>query len=126
MKRLLSALCALSLAGCATTGVKMYKAEQPKLDLPVYLNGQIDAWGIFQDRSGEVTKRFHVLIDAQWSGDQGGLDEQFSWSDGSSSRRVWHLSRQADGTYRGKADDVVGEAHEAQADGDEEGVDGPA
>jgi hypothetical protein len=110
MKRFLTALLAFSLAGCASTGVEMYKAEQPKLDLPTYLNGTLDAWGIFQGRSGEVSKRFHVVIDAQWSGENGVLDERFSWSDGSTSRRVWYLSRQADGTYRGKADDVVGEA----------------
>jgi hypothetical protein len=58
----------------------------------------------------EVQKRFHVVIDAKWSGDTGVLDEHFSWSDGTTSRRVWTLTRQADGTWRGTADDVVGEA----------------
>ena len=65
---------------------------------------------MFQGRSGEVKKRFHVVIDAQWTGDTGVLDERFSWSDGTNSRRVWTLTKQVDGTYRGTADDVIGEA----------------
>jgi hypothetical protein len=110
MKLVLAAALALGLTGCASTGVEHYRAEQPALDLPTYLNGTLDAWGMFQGRSGEVQKRFHVLIDAQWKGDTGVLDEHFQWSDGSTSRRVWTLTRQSDGRYLGRADDVVGEA----------------
>jgi hypothetical protein len=110
MKLLLAVAVTLGLSACASTGVEQYKAEQPALDLKTCLNGTLDAWGMFQGRSGEVQKRFHVVIDAKWTGDVGVLDEQFKWSDGSTSRRVWTLTKQADGRYIGKADDVVGEA----------------
>ena len=111
MKSLFAAAAvSLGLAGCASTGVEQYRAEQPALDLKTYLNGTLDAWGMFQGRSGEVQKRFHVVIDAKWTGDTGVLDENFKWSDGTTSRRVWTLKKQADGTWRGTADDVVGEA----------------
>ena len=110
MKLLTAALFSLGLTACASTGVEQYRAEQPALDLKTYLNGTLDAWGMFQGRSGEVKKRFHVVIDAQWQGDTGVLDEHFQWSDGTTSRRVWTLKRQPDGTWRGTADDVVGEA----------------
>lgn len=109
MKTMLAIL-TLGLAGCATTGVEQYRAEQPALDLKTYLNGTLDAWGMFQGRSGEVKKRFHVVIDAKWNGDTGVLDENFKWSDGTASRRVWTLKKQPDGSFRGTADDVVGEA----------------
>ncbi len=109
MKIMLAAL-TLGLAGCTTTGVEQYRAEQPTLDLKTYLNGTLDAWGMFQGRSGEVERRFHVVIDAKWNGDTGVLDENFKWSDGTTSRRVWKLNRQPDGTFLGTADDVVGEA----------------
>ena len=98
------------LAGCAGVPVEKYRAEKPVLDLRTYFNGTIDAWGMFQDRSGEVVKRFTVVIDASWQGDIGTLDERFTWSDGTTSRRVWTITRQADGRYLGRADDVVGEA----------------
>ena len=98
------------IAGCAGVPVERYRAETPALDLRTYFNGTVDGWGIFQKRSGEVVKRFHVVIDAKWQGDTGVLDEHFSWSDGTKSRRVWTLTRQPDGRYTGRADDVVGEA----------------
>lgn len=113
MKIMFAALIApltLGLAGCAATGVEQYHAQQPALDLKTYLNGTLDAWGMVQGRSGEVKKRFHVVIDAKWQGDTGMLDEAFKWSDGTTSRRVWTLKKQPDGTFRGTADDVVGEA----------------
>ena len=110
MKLFAAALFSLGLTACASTGVEQYRAEKPELDLKTYLNGTLDAWGIFQGRSGEVQKRFHVVIDAKWQGDTGVLDEQFKWSDGTASRRVWTLTKQPDGSFRGKADEVVGEA----------------
>jgi len=103
-------LLALGQTSCASVPVERYRDERPALDLRTYLNGTLDAWGMFQGRSGDVQRRFHVVIDARWDGDTGELDESFTWSDGSTSRRVWTLFRQGDGSYRGRADDVVGEA----------------
>lgn len=110
MKLLAVAALSLGLGACAAPGVEQYRAEQPVLKLEQYLSGQLDAWGIFQGRSGEVKKRFHVRIDARWQDGTGVLDEHFTWSDGTTSRRVWTLVRQPDGRYLGTADDVIGEA----------------
>ena len=101
---------ALMLTGCGSVPVEHYRDERPALDLQKYLNGTVDAWGIFQDRSGKVVKRFTVRIDARWTGDTGTLDEHFEYSDGSKSRRVWTLQRLDQHRFRGTADDVVGEA----------------
>jgi hypothetical protein len=104
----------LGLGGCSGVPAERYRAETPVLDLAKYFNGTIDGWGMFQDRSGEVIKRFHVLIDASWEKrdgvDVGTLDEHFSWSDGTTSRRVWTITRVGASNYVGRADDVVGEA----------------
>ena len=79
---------ALVLGGCgATLQPSDYAAEQPKLDLKSYFNGTVDAWGMFQDRSGKVIKRFTVVMDCQWQGDTGTLDEHFTYSDGTKQRR---------------------------------------
>lgn len=110
-RRCCSVVCAcLGLSGCAAVDVSHYRSATPELDLRTYFNGTLDAWGMFQNRSGEVVKRFHVVIEARWEGDVGTLDEHFTYSDGSTQRRVWTLTRQADGHYIGRADDVVGEA----------------
>ena len=76
MKLLAAAAFSLGLSACASNGVEQYRAEEPILDLKTYLNGTLDAWGIFQGRSGEVKKRFTVVIEAKWDGDTGVLDEQ--------------------------------------------------
>ena len=82
-------LCALiGLSGCAGVEVTQYAQEQPTLDLKRYFNGTIDAYGMFQKHSGEVVKRFHVVIDARWQGDVGTLDERFTYSDGTTQQRV--------------------------------------
>lgn len=102
---------ALLLGACARAPqISDYAAEQPVLELRDYFNGTVEAYGVFSDRSGKVVKRFTVLMDCRWQGDEGVLDEAFSYSDGSKSRRVWRLHRGPDGQYTGRADDVVGQA----------------
>ena len=98
------------LAGCASPQVSDYAQQRPKLELDRYFNGRIRAHGIFQKRGGEVVRRFTVVMDCHWEGNQGVLDEAFSYSDGSTQRRVWRLTKHADGRYTGRGDDVVGEA----------------
>ena len=112
MKRriVLAAALALTLAGCAGPRIDDYAAEKPALDLKQYFNGTLDAYGIFTDRSGKVVKRFTVVMKGSWNGDEGVLDEDFVYSDGSLQKRIWRLKRLPDGRYTGTADDVVGEA----------------
>lgn len=98
------------LAGCAAVPVASYENDKPVLDLSRYFDGTIDAWGMFQDRSGKVVKRFHVVIVARWNGNVGTLDEDFFYTDGTRSRRVWTITRHDAGRYTGTAEDVIGEA----------------
>ncbi len=104
------------LSGCAAPQVQDYAQEQPALDLKRYFNGPIQAHGIFTDRSGRVVKRFVVAMQASWNGNQGMLDERFTYSDGTRQTRIWHLTDHGNGHYTGHADDVVGTA-EGQASG---------
>jgi len=110
--KLLSGLLALALlAACASpVDPAAYAKEKPVLDLQEYFNGTVDAWGMFQDRSGKVSKRFTVVIDCRWEGDTGTLDEHFSYSDGTHQRRVWTLHKTGPNRFIGRAADVVGDA----------------
>lgn len=98
------------LGGCASQGIENYQGQSPQLDLRDYFNGRVMAYGVFQDRSGQVVKRFTGEMDCTWQGDKGTLDERFTYADGSTQRRIWRLTRQADGRYTGTADDVLGVA----------------
>jgi len=99
-----------TLLGCASPQATDYAQERPLLELDRYFNGRVRAHGIFQNRAGEVVRRFTVVMDCHWEGNQGVLDEAFTYSDGSTQRRVWRLTKHTDGGYTGRADDVVGEA----------------
>lgn len=104
------ALFSALIQGCSTVNVSDYAAERPTLDFKGYFNGPIKAWGIVQNRSGKVIKRFTVDIDAKWSGDVGTLDESFVYADGTTQRRVWTVKKRDATHYIGTAPDVVGEA----------------
>lgn len=109
-----SCMTLLGLQGCASQNIELYASEKPQLDLRQYFNGNLQAHGIFQDRSGQVVKRFTVQMKASWTGvkdqEKGVLEEDFVYSDGSTQRRVWTLQRQTDGSYIGTAEDVKGQA----------------
>ena len=107
---LLSVLIVAGLGGCAGPQPSDYAAEQPALDLRRYFDGPVEAHGMFQDRGGQVVKRFTVRMEGRWEGEQGVLDEHFLYSDGTRERRVWRLTHHGNGRYTGRADDVVGEA----------------
>jgi hypothetical protein len=113
-KLIVAAICGIVLIACAGPNVQQYANEKPALDLSEYFSGTIDAYGIFTDRSGEVKKRFTVLIKADWKmvdGKKvGTLDESFDYSDGTKQKRIWKLTEQSPGKYIGTASDVVGEA----------------
>jgi len=109
LKAALAALAAACVVACAAPNVADYRSERPTLDLTAYFDGTVDGWGMFQDRSGKVVKRFHVRIDAKWEGVNGTLDEHFDYADGSHQNRVWKLVKDGD-RYSGSAADVVGTA----------------
>jgi hypothetical protein len=99
------------LLGCASAPQPAdYANEKPLLDLKQYFNGELIAHGIFTDRGGKVARRFIVKMTGTWQGNQGTLDERFTYSDGKTERRVWRLTDLGGGRWEGRADDVVGVA----------------
>ena len=92
------------LTGCASAPVPAdYAAEKPVLDLKTYFNGELTAHGIFTDRSGKVVRRFTVAMTGTWQGAEGTLDERFTYSDGTTERRVWRLTDLGNGRWKGRA-----------------------
>jgi Protein of unknown function (DUF3833) len=111
-RRAVPALVAAALLGaCASAPTPAdYAKETPHLDLRSYFNGPLTAHGLFTDRGGKVVRRFTVKMIGTWTGNQGVLEEDFVFSDGTKERRVWRLTDQGGGRWSGRADDVVGEA----------------
>ena len=98
------------VAACSSPKPEQYAKELPRLDVESYFNGTLDAHGMFQDRSGDVIKRFVVVMRCTWNGDTGVLDEDFTYSDGTKQKRVWTLKKTGPDRFTATADDVVGTA----------------
>ena len=69
------------LAGCSAD-INDYREQQPRLDIFDYFQGQTEAYGMVQDRSGKQIRRFHVDLKGEVSGDTLTLNEQFVYDDG--------------------------------------------
>jgi hypothetical protein len=88
-----AAAVAAALVGCAAAPTPAdYAAEKPVFDLKTYFNGELVAHGVFTDRAGKVARRFVVQLTGTWRGNEGTLDERFTYSDGKTERRIWRLT----------------------------------
>lgn len=84
----------------------------PELVLEEYFSGQTRAWGMFQDRFGNVRRQFTVDIAGEW--DEATqtlvLTEDFLYDDGETEQRVWTLTKTGPNSYEGSAPGVIGTA----------------
>lgn len=87
-----------------------YAGSQQRFVLEEYFAGKTRAWGLYEDRFGTVKRQFVVDIDGAWDGTQLTLDENFTFDDGEKSTRQWRIRKLPDGSYEGRADDVIGVA----------------
>jgi hypothetical protein len=112
MKRMLTILFLIPvLSACSQVSIESYEGTSPALDLKTFFNGKLMAYGILQDRSGKVTRKFTATIDASWSGEVGTLIEHFIFDDGEEQDRTWTLNHLGNNRYTGQAGDVVGTAN---------------
>ncbi len=100
----------LALPGCSSMKPEEFDGTSPRFILEEYFSGNVQAWGVFQDRSGRLRRQFTVDIEGTWDGEVLTLVEDFVYDDGEIDRRVWSIRRIDEHTYQGTADDVVGTA----------------
>ena len=103
------------LAGCARRDVSTLADRQPSLDLAEFFAGQSVAYGIFEDRFGNLQRQFRVNMIGTVDGDTLTLAEDFLYDDGERAERTWSIKRLADDAdgslrYEGTASDVPGPA----------------
>ena len=114
MRRILAFLTLLLLVapGCATMTVSDFKGAKPQLALEKYFAGHTLAWGIFQDRFGNLKRQFKVDIHGTWdeTAQRLTLVEDFRYSDGKTDQRIWKIAKLGPHTYEGRAADVEGVA----------------
>ena len=101
----------LSLLGaCGSMDIEDFEGTTPELKLEEYFLGKTKAWGIFEDRFGNLRREFTVDIEGTWDGTTLTLIEDFLYSDGETDQRIWRITKTAENTYVGEADDIIGKA----------------
>ena len=111
MKKILALIgVVMLLSACSGIDGKKYIDAKPTFDLKTYFTGPIKAWGIVQDRSGDVVTRFDITMNGSWEGNRGTLVEDFVYYDGTKQQRIWKIVDRGDGTYEGTAGDIIGKA----------------
>ena len=99
------------LSGCfGSKPVDHYAAREPTLDLQTYFSGPIKAWGVVQDFTGKVTRRFDVDMVGTWTNGVGTLEEKFIFDDGEVQERTWTITKVGENQYTGTAGDILGQA----------------
>jgi len=98
------------IPGCSSMKPQDFADSEPRFVIEDYFAGRTRAWGLFEDRFGDVRRQFVVDIEGRWGGRELVLDEHFSYADGEQDRRVWRIVKKDDHTYEGRADDVIGMA----------------
>ena len=83
---------------------------KPIIKIEKYFQGQVKAWGLLQDRKGNVTRQFTAEMKGNFENNILTLEEDFFWKDGETQRRVWKIEKIDEHNYIGTAPDVVGEA----------------
>ena len=103
------------LSACAAQNIKDVSKRAPTLDLEAFFEGDVIAYGIFEDYSQSLKRQFRVNILGTVAGDTLTLEEDFLYDDGETQRRVWvirNLGQTEEGVtlYEGQADDINGVA----------------
>lgn len=87
-----------------------YADSGPSFVPQEHLNGDIAATGLIYGPTGRVSSSFVARMVGAWDGDKGTLSEHFTFSNGRTQLRTWHLTLGPDNTFSATADDIVGEA----------------
>ncbi len=127
MRRLLACFALLSLLffmsilqACSQQKLSSFEKTQPTFSLFEFFDGYSLAYGIFEDRFGNLKRRFKVNILGTRSQEilngksfeQITLIEDFFYEDGEKQERIWIIekdfSENGSEIYKGKAEDVIG------------------
>lgn len=101
------------LSSC--TGFRSQKASDytkttPAFDITKQLGGDIVSQGLIYGPTGKVNVRFNAKMRGDWNGNQGVLREDFTYDNGNTQTREWHITLGEGQTFTATAADVIGQA----------------
>ena len=104
------ALTSLAITACSVSiDGNQYQTIEPAFNLEQFFTGKVRAWGIVQNRSGDVVQRFIVDIDGSIQDEWLVLDETFTYGVGEGpEKRIWTIEQVGPNLYSGSAGDIAG------------------
>ena len=98
------------LAGCGSLAPARFADARPAFDPVAYFSGRTESWGVFENRSGDPSRRFTTACSGHREGDTLVLDQVFRYADGQTQQRHWRIRRTDAHRIQATANDVVGTA----------------
>lgn len=80
---------------------------QPNL-LAEFFEGNVEAWGLVLTRFGGARRRYRIVMNGFWSGDEFVLEEEFLFDDNEVDRRTWFFTFGNDGSLTTDCDGLKG------------------
>ena len=100
----------LGIAGCSSMKIEDFANTKPEFNLMQFFEGEVTAWGIIEDRFGNLKRQFKVKMHGKINNGILTLEEDFYYADGEKDKRVWEFSKLGEDTYQGLANDIIGKA----------------
>ena len=111
MQKLWTALALVALGACTgKPGFDDPALAGPEFELQEFFDGELRAYGQFQDVLGTVRRSFVVDIAGDWDGERLRLVEDFVYEDGATEQRIWTLRPTGPESWEGTAPGVIGVA----------------
>jgi hypothetical protein len=88
------------ISACARKDIGELSGNQPRLVLEEFFAGKSVAYGIFEDRFGNLRRQFRVNLNGNLDGNRLVLDEEFLYDDGERASRTWTIDRLGTGHQR--------------------------
>ena len=99
----------LTLLGCSTMKIDDFANTEPEFNLMQFFEGNVEAWGIVEDRFGNLKRQFKVDMNGTIKDGVLTLEEDFIYADGEKDKRIWKFSKLDKSSYKGLANDIIGE-----------------
>ena len=100
----------LTLLGCSTMKIDDFANTEPEFNLMQFFEGNVEAWGIVEDRFGNLKRQFKVDMNGTIKDGVLTLEEDFIYADGEKDKRIWQFRKLDEISYKGLANDIIGEA----------------
>jgi hypothetical protein len=115
MNKLVLLLAPLLLSACSYVKTSDYAGTTPSMDMLDYFSGDVQAWGVVQSRSGNVLRRFTLIMHGSPQADGSlAIHEALTYLDGEKQQRDWSVRRVDAHHVDADANGIVGTAHGEQ------------